>query len=100
MKTPFWSPFMSDGTVKAICWTLIHSLWIGLVIALVCGIVIATTRRSSAAIRYRLLCGLLVLFVASMMVTFSVEVRMNNVPVLPAAPPIVVTIAGNATVSQ
>ena len=73
MGTSFWTPFIPDSTVSAICWTLIHSLWIGLIIALLCGIVVATTRKSAAALRYRLLCGLLVLFVGAIGVTYYLE---------------------------
>ncbi len=57
MNTSFWAPYISDGAIKAICWTLIHSLWIGMIIALLAGIVISLTRKSAAALRYRLLCG-------------------------------------------
>lgn len=74
MKT-FWTPYISDHTIKAICWTLIHSLWIGLAIALFAGLVITLTRRSGAALRYRLLCGILVIFVIAAGVTFYMEMR-------------------------
>jgi len=73
MNTSLWTPYISDGAVKAICWTLIHSLWIGMVVALLCGIVIATTRKSAANLRYRLLCSLLVVFVCAIGVTYYLE---------------------------
>jgi len=100
MKTSFWAPYIPDSIVNAICWTLIHSLWVGMIIALLAGIVISLTRKSAAALRYRLLCGLLVLFVFSMAVTFAFELRSNNVPPLPPPPPVVVMIGANASVSQ
>ncbi len=75
MNTPFWTSYISDGTVKAICWTLIHSLWIGMIIALLAGIVISATRKSAANIRYSLLCSILVLFVLSVSVTFCLELQ-------------------------
>lgn len=73
MKNSFWAPYISDHTVHAICWTLIHSLWIGLAIALLAGLVITVTRKSSAALRYNLLCGILILFAVSVYVTFCIE---------------------------
>src|SRR5471030_1611709 len=73
MNTSFWALYISDGAIQAICWTLIHSLWIGLVIALLCGIVISVTRKSAAVLRYRLLCILLVLFVCAIGVTYYLE---------------------------
>ena len=75
MKNSFWTPYISDHTIHAICWTLIHSLWIGLAIALLAGLVILLTRKSSAALRYNLLCGVLVLFTLAAGVTFCLEMR-------------------------
>ncbi|MBS1501856.1 MAG: M56 family metallopeptidase, partial [Bacteroidetes bacterium] len=72
MKT-FWTPYISDRTIHAICWTLIHSLWIGLIIALLAGFIITITKRSSAALRYNLLCGVLILFALSVWITFWIE---------------------------
>ncbi|HTD42386.1 MAG TPA: M56 family metallopeptidase [Mucilaginibacter sp.] len=75
MKSSFWTPYISDHTIHAICWTLIHSLWIGLAIALLSGLVITITRKSDAALRYNLLCGVLMLFALSVYVTFCLEMR-------------------------
>ena len=57
MRNLFSEPF-----IQAICWTLLHSLWIGVITAALSGLVISFTRKSSAGLRYRLLCGNLVLF--------------------------------------
>src|SRR5471030_62773 len=73
MNTSFWALYISDGAIQAICWTLIHSLWIGLAIALLCGIVISVTRKSAAVLRYRLLCSLLVAFVCAIGITYYIE---------------------------
>jgi bla regulator protein BlaR1 len=78
METSILNQWFSGHRINAICWTLIHSLWIGLIIALLCGIIVATTRKSTAALRYRLLCGLLVLFVGAMGVTYYLEA--NSAP--------------------
>lgn len=75
MKGSFWTSYISDHTIHAICWTLIHSLWIGLAIALLAGLTISVTRKSSAALRYNLLCGILVLFTASVWVAFFIEMQ-------------------------
>jgi bla regulator protein BlaR1 len=75
MKTSFWTPYISDDTIKAICWTLIHSLWIGMIIALITGLVITLTRKSTAVVRYRLLCITLILFVLSVGVTYFLQIR-------------------------
>jgi bla regulator protein blaR1 len=59
--------------IQAICWVLIHSLWQGAVLALAAGCVLAGTRQSAAAVRYRLLGGLLFLFMATCGLTFLYE---------------------------
>ncbi|TWI98841.1 beta-lactamase regulating signal transducer with metallopeptidase domain [Mucilaginibacter frigoritolerans] len=73
MGTSFLTQWLSDHEIKAICWTLIHSLWIGLIIAALAGLVIAFTKKASSRMRYRLLCGVLVLFVLSSGFTFYLE---------------------------
>jgi bla regulator protein BlaR1 len=73
MGTSFLTQWLSDHEIKAICWTLIHSLWIGLIIAAFAGLIIAFTKKASSRMRYRLLCGILVLFVLSSGFTFYLE---------------------------
>jgi len=83
MKASLLNQWFSGNEINAICWTLIHSLWIGLIIALLCGVIIATTRRSAATLRYRLLCSLLVVFVCAIGVTYYLEA--GSVPALATA---------------
>ena len=59
--------------IQVICWVLIHSLWQGAVLAVAAGCALAGTRRSAAAVRYRLLGGLLFLFLAACGLTFLYE---------------------------
>jgi len=75
MESSFLTQWLSDHEMKAICWTLIHSLWIGLIIAALAGLVISVTRKSGAALRYRLLCRILVLFVLSVSIAFYFQIR-------------------------
>lgn len=48
---------------NAIYVTLLHSLWMGLILALATGIVIVATKKSKAAMRYNMLTALLFVFV-------------------------------------
>lgn len=66
----FLSNWLDRGLVQALAWTLIHSLWQGLVLAGLAGIVIICTRKASALLRYNLFIGLLFLFVLSSAFTF------------------------------
>lgn len=63
MESPFLTPWISGPMMNAICWTLIHSLWIGLLVAVLAGGIITGTRKASSWLRYQLLCCLLLLFV-------------------------------------
>lgn len=78
MDNHFFSPYFSDQTIKAICWTLVHSLWIGLVVAALAGLVIGITKKSTAKLRYNLLCALLLLFVVACGFVFLWEI--SDVP--------------------
>ncbi|HEY4325407.1 MAG TPA: M56 family metallopeptidase [Mucilaginibacter sp.] len=75
METSLLNQWFSDREINAACWTLIHSLWIGMIIALFAALVITLTRKSVANLRYRLLCGVLLLFVLSASITFYLEMR-------------------------
>jgi bla regulator protein BlaR1 len=61
---------MSDHIIKALCNTLLHSLWQGIILAVVTGAIIIFTKRSSAAFRYNSLVGALTLFALGVTVTF------------------------------
>ncbi|MBL7868123.1 MAG: M48 family metalloprotease [Flavobacterium lindanitolerans] len=63
----------NENILKAISWTLIHSVWQGLVLAILAGLVIVFTRKSKAAIRYNVLSGLFVMFLIAVGFTFNYE---------------------------
>lgn len=58
---------------EAFCWMLVHSLWQGLLFTIITGAVMLVTRKSSAALRYNIMCGLLFAFVAVCAGTFVWE---------------------------
>lgn len=59
--------------IQAICWTLIHSLWQGLLLTFLTGIVLVYTKKAAAALRYNLLSGLFFLFLVGCALTFIQE---------------------------
>jgi beta-lactamase regulating signal transducer with metallopeptidase domain len=63
----------TDQLIAALCNTLVYSLLQGVVLAAVAGLVIVFTRKASAAMRYNLLVGVLVLFAISTAITFVME---------------------------
>jgi beta-lactamase regulating signal transducer with metallopeptidase domain len=67
-----WLP---DNVVRAICWTLIHSLWQGLILAALAGLLVLFTRKSVAAFRYNMLATLFFVFMGVVTFTFLYELN-------------------------
>jgi bla regulator protein BlaR1 len=63
---------------QAICRTLFHSLWQGIILAMIVGTVMILFRRSASTTRYNALCGLLISFVITTIITFSFEFRVKD----------------------
>src|SRR5438045_975880 len=62
--------FLPPNWVHALCITLFHSLWMGMGLAVVTSLIIVSTRKSSAALRYNLLTTGLFLYVLGIIVVF------------------------------
>ncbi|HEY4874263.1 MAG TPA: M56 family metallopeptidase, partial [Puia sp.] len=88
MNFIFFKELFSSRTVNALCWTLFHSLWQGLIFAFIAGMVIMLTRKAKPAFRYNILSGLLTLVAITIVITFIVEKEKGgsaSVQQLPAA---------------
>jgi bla regulator protein blaR1 len=59
--------------IRILTWTFIHSLWQGLLVALLAAIIISTTRKSTARLRYNLLCIIVILFLVTSAITFVIQ---------------------------
>jgi bla regulator protein blaR1 len=70
MNLLFISLPFSERIVQALCWTLVHSLWQGLLLAFATGLVILLTRRSGPVLRYGLFSALFFLFFLGSCLTF------------------------------
>lgn len=73
MHLPVATATTTDRLIQAFSWMLIHSLWQGLLLAVLTAIVLLLTRKSSAVIRYNLVLMQFVLFVLACMGTFAWE---------------------------
>src|SRR5689334_15985589 len=76
--------------IKALAWTFVHSLWQGLLAAIVVAIIISATRRTKANLRYNLLGSVLLIFTVIVALTFITQFRENS------SSSQAVTITGNA----
>ncbi len=66
----------SGELIPALCRTLAHSLWQGLLMAVVAVIILSTTKRSGPALRYNLLTILYLVFTAGVVITLCIQ--LNN----------------------
>jgi len=62
--------FLPENWLNALGTTLFHSLWLGVALAVLCGLVMFATRKTSAKVRYNLLTICLLLFVVAIAFTF------------------------------
>jgi bla regulator protein BlaR1 len=81
MKLPLIDILLSDAVARAICWTLVHSLWQGILAAALAGVVIGCTRRLPAVLRYNLLVADGLLFLLAAGITFYYEMGQAAGPV-------------------
>lgn len=73
MNSIFAASIFSERLLKTISWTLVHSLWQGLAMALLTAFILLATQRQKAVLRYNLLAALMLVFVAGTMATAIVE---------------------------
>lgn len=69
---------ISDTLLRAISWTLVHTIWQGFILAFLAGIVILTTKKATSALRYNLLSGLFLAFIVFVGLTFNYEYGNEN----------------------
>src|SRR5690348_10387622 len=66
---------LPDAVLQAICWTLIHSIWQGLIAAVMAALIVTFTKRSVASVRYNLLVVVLSFFVLSVGITAVMQLQ-------------------------
>ncbi|SEM62225.1 Signal transducer regulating beta-lactamase production, contains metallopeptidase domain [Chitinophaga rupis] len=89
---------LSNDMVRAIGWTLIHSLWQGLILAVVAGILILFTRKAKPALRYNIFTVLFFVLVGSAVGTFFYELQQLK-PVSAATAPLALVAAPQTPVT-
>ena len=63
----------SQHFIQAFSWMLLHSLWQGLLLAMLSGFLLVLAKKSNSAIRYNLLLSQLIFFTAACVFTFAWE---------------------------
>jgi bla regulator protein BlaR1 len=64
---------ISHSLIQAFSWMLIHSLWQGMLLAVISAVVMLLTKKTSATVRYNLILVQLLLFVGACLFTFVWE---------------------------
>ena len=64
---------VGEQLLRNICWTLAHSIWQGMVAAIIAYFIIVATKTASASFRYNLLLANLLLFFAAVITTFLIQ---------------------------
>ncbi len=85
MYTLFAENIFGEQLVKNISLTLAHSVWQGMAAAILALLIMAATKKASAALRYDLLIANLLLFVSAVVVTFLLQPGAAHSPALPGA---------------
>ncbi len=71
--------FSGEAIVKALSWTLLHSLWQGILLSFVAGLIMLLTKKAKPTLRYNLLVISIVLFMVSVFVTFIYQLEPNAI---------------------
>ncbi len=88
----------SSGIIKALGWTLLHSLWQGLLIIMIASLVLIALRKHAATYRYAVLCGsMLTLLLAAVVTFFTVYQTVKPVSIQESS---VRVVSAVATVAQ
>ena len=76
MMDTIWAYIFSNKSLfSALSWTLLHSLWQGLILSIVAAVIIVLTRKKKPLLRYNLLVASLLLFIVAVAFTFYKELE-------------------------
>src|SRR4051812_18532699 len=68
----------SGKIAQALCWMLVHSLWIGLLLTVATGVIMLCTKKQSSQLRYNLLTGTFLVFTVVMLTVFILQLSSIN----------------------
>jgi beta-lactamase regulating signal transducer with metallopeptidase domain len=80
MNVLFIGKWLPVEIVRAVCWTLLHSIWQSLVLAIIAGTVVILTRKSKPVLRYNILSCLFLSYLVVVALTFVYDWRLQRSP--------------------
>ncbi len=78
MTLLLFNKILADKTILALCWMLIHSIWIGMAMSVISSFIILFTQNKKAKTRYNLLIINLLLFLISNLFIFIYELKLTK----------------------
>jgi beta-lactamase regulating signal transducer with metallopeptidase domain len=99
MARLFMKISMSDQLTSALCNTLLHSLWQGIILAAIAGLIVVSTRKASSALRYNLLISALMLFAVGVFATFIGQYLQRTGPAAVVQPGVQPVLGATITVT-
>lgn len=94
MNEDFITRFLPGEFIQALYWTLLHSLWQGLILVVLSGIAIQLTKKTRAVVRYNILTTLFFAFFFVSCLTFIYSYERIGGPAGNFTPPVIENIAG------
>ena len=96
MQSHFINYFFTNELMQALFRTLMHSLWQGILLASIAGLIILYKKNSGAVLRYKLFSGVLLAFIFISLATFCYELYSATSNVVPVTKAIVSSAYNNA----
>src|SRR5688572_15821370 len=78
MKLLFINELINSDLAAAIAWTLLHSVWQGMLAAILAGVIILFFKKQSSSVRYYLFSLVFFLFPLAVSVTFIIQFNQIN----------------------
>jgi len=75
MALLFLNAWSGSEIYRALCWTLVHSLWQGLILALATGVILSLSVKLRPQSRYNIFVGSLLLFLFTSCITFLIQIN-------------------------
>jgi bla regulator protein BlaR1 len=79
MQQSLLNLWFNNEVINALAWTFVHSLWQGLLAAVLAAVIISATKKTGARLRYNLLGTVLILFLLCSFITFFVQLNQGKV---------------------
>src|SRR5689334_16207978 len=100
MQSHLINYFFTNELMQALFRTLMHSLWQGILLASIAGLISLYTKNSAAVLRYKLFSGVLLAFIFISFATFCYELYSVTNNALPVSKTVATAVEYNAAANK